>query len=132
MARPKSDERKTLTDTEIQVMNRLWELGTGTVHDVQESLNSVADKDYAYTTVSTLLRVLEKKNVIKSQKEGRGHRYIPIIAKEKYQVRATNHLVASVFSGEKTALIRNLLGSATLTKEELSEVKAILDDKGLK
>lgn len=127
MARPKNEEQKTLTDTEIQIMNILWELKDGTVHDVLESLIYTQGKDYAYTTVSTLLRVLEKKGVVSSQKEGRGHRYSPAIPKEKYQKKATDHLVDNVFSGKRTALIRNLLGSSKLTIEELAEVKELLN-----
>jgi predicted transcriptional regulator len=132
MARPKSEEQKTLTDTEIQIMNILWDIGDGTVHNVLEGLISAQGKDYAYTTVSTLLRVLEKKGVVSSQKEGRGHRYSPAIPKEKYQKKATDHLVENVFSGERTALIRNLLGSAKLSKEELAEVKALLEEEAQK
>ena len=127
MARPKNEEQRTLTDTEIQIMNILWELKDGTVHDVLESLICTQGKDYAYTTVSTLLRVLEKKGVVSSQKEGRGHRYSPTIPKEKYQKKAMDHLVDNVFSGRRTALIRNLLGSSKLTKEELAEVKELLN-----
>lgn len=130
MARPKNEEQKTLTDTEIQIMNVLWELESGTVHDVLEGLLASNGKDYAYTTVSTLLRVLEKKQVVQSQKEGRGHRYSPSIDKEKYQKKATDHLVENVFSGERTALIRNLLGNSKLSKEELAEVKALLNERG--
>lgn len=130
MARPKSDDNKPLTDAELQIMNVLWEQGTGTVHEVLESLS--ADKDYAYTTVSTMLRVLEKKGAVRSQKEGRGHRYQAAIEKGKYQNRATEHLVKNVFQGEKTALIKNLLGSSALSKAELDEVRQLLKEKGKK
>lgn len=132
MARPKSEEQKTLTDTEIQIMNILWEIESGTVHDVLENLVVSQGKEYAYTTVSTLLRVLEKKQVVSSQKEGRGHRYSPSIQREKYQKKATDHLVDSVFLGERTALIRNLLGNSKLTVGELAEVKALLEEKAKK
>lgn len=132
MARPKSEEEKPLTDTELQIMNILWSLGGGSVHDVLEQLNSSQNKNYAYTTVSTLLRVLEKKDAVKSEKEGRGHRYYSKIKKQDYQKKATNHLVDNVYEGEAAALIKNLLGHAKLTQEELYEVKKILnrqDDK---
>ena len=71
MARPRSEENKPLTDTEIQIMNILWEIGDGTVHDVLEELSKALKKKYAYTTASTLLRVLEKKGAVTSKKAGR-------------------------------------------------------------
>lgn len=129
MARPKSEEEKPLTDAEIQVMNVLWEKGSGTVHEVLENLVAGSSKDYAYTTVSTMLRVLEKKGVVESHKEGRGHRYLPKIDKINYQNKATEHLVNNVFAGEKTALILNLLGSGNLSAKELVEVKEFLKKK---
>ena len=126
MARPRSEENKPLTDTEIQIMNILWEIGDGTVHDVLEELSKALKKKYAYTTASTLLRVLEKKGAVTSKKAGRGHTYKPAIKKENYQTKATKHLVQNVFSGEPAALIKNLLGNSKLTLQELKEVQKIL------
>ena len=132
MARPKSGDNQTLTDTEVLIMNILWDLQDGTVHQVLEQLNSKQSKTYAYTTISTLLRVLEKKQVVHSQKEGRGHRYFPSFAKSQYQQKATQHLVNQVFEGQTTALIRNLLGNASLTSKELAEVQTLLQQKSEK
>ncbi|MCB0408552.1 MAG: BlaI/MecI/CopY family transcriptional regulator [Bdellovibrionales bacterium] len=129
MARPKDETEKPLTDTELLIMNALWDLKAGTVNDVSERISKEQGKDYAYTTVSTLLRILEKKSVVQSQKEGRGHKYFPLIQKENYQQKATHHLVENVFSGEATQLIRNLLGNSQFSKEELSEIKKLLDGK---
>ena len=129
MARPKNEQRKSLTEAETLVMNVLWDLESATVHSVLETLNDVQSKDYAYTTVSTILRVLEKKGFVERQKQGRGHIYLPLMKKSEYQEQATQILVNSVFSGERTALIRNLLGDAKLTEEDLAEVKALLHSK---
>lgn len=129
MARPKSDENKQLTDTELQIMNILWELEASTVHEVLTRLSEIQKKEYAYTTVSTLLRVLEKKEAVESKKEGRGHLYSPLIPKEKYQKKATKHLVNHLFEGQPAALVKNLLGSGYLSKEELKEVQQLLNEK---
>ena len=129
MARPKNEEDKPLTDTEIQIMNVIWEQGSGTVHEVIEQLKIENDKDYAYTTVSTMLRILEKKQALSSVKEGRGHRYTPKIKQEGYQKKAAKHLLKNVFQGQRTRLIKNLLGSAKISKDELNEIKKLIDEK---
>ena len=110
MARPKGGSDRSLTTAELQIMNLLWEMKSATVHDILERLNGEQNKDYAYTTVSTLLRVLEKKSVVSSEKEGRGHRYFPRLKQKEYRQRATEHLVQNVYQNEKGALIKNLLG----------------------
>lgn len=132
MARPKSEENKSLTETELQIMNVLWGLESGTVHDVSEELQASQGKEYAYTTVSTLLRVLEKKDFVHSEKEGRGHRYYPALKRSQYQKKVTKHLVENVFEGEKTSLIRNLLGSGSLTEEELREIRQFLNGREIR
>ncbi|MAE74821.1 MAG: transcriptional regulator [Bdellovibrionaceae bacterium] len=129
MARPRREEDKPLTDTEIQIMNVLWDLGAVTVHDVQEALNQQQGKEYAYTTVSTMLRVLEKKSVVRSEKQGRGHIYSAGIAQKDYQKKATDHLVEQVFSGSRSDLLKNLLGAGALSAKDLNEVRELLDSK---
>ena len=129
MARPKDDGDKPLTDVELQVMNVLWSCEKASVHQVLDVLNHNGKRDYAYTTVSTLLRVLEKKGVVGSEKVGRGHLYFAQVQKENYQEKAAKHLVTNVFEGSATNLIRNLLGTEKLTQEELAEVQQLLSKK---
>ena len=129
MARPKSDSNKQLTDVELQIMNILWRLSEASVHQVLDELTKVASKDYAYTTVSTLLRVLEKKQVVGSKKQGRGHLYFPVVERSRYQSVATDHLVKNVFSGQKQALVLNLLGRGEISAQELKEIKQFIESQ---
>lgn len=129
MARPKKEEDKSLTTVELQVMNILWQKGSCNVHEVQEALIQKQHKDYAYTTVSTLLRILEKKSIVKSQKEGRGHIYTPLMTQNQYQKTVTHHLVEQVYNGKKTHLILNLLGQAQFSSQELNEIQKIIQQK---
>lgn len=130
MARPKnSADEKSLTETELQVMKVLWRIGRSSVHKVQQELSASQDKEYAYTTTSTFLRVLEKKGFVGSEKEGRGHSYFTLIVEEDYQRKATDDLVKNVFSGKPSVLIKNLLGNAEISLQELEEVKKLLKEK---
>ena len=70
---------KLLTEVELELMTALWKLGEGSVADVLETLPK--ERKLAYTSVSTILRILEQKKVLKARKEGRGHVYVPMLEK---------------------------------------------------
>src|ERR1700722_13868432 len=92
-----SAKGKLLTEVELELMAILWKLKEGTVHEVLEQLTS--ERDLAYTTVSTMLRILEQKKILKSRKEGRGHIYFPLLTKDEYEATSLHHLVKKVFDG---------------------------------
>jgi predicted transcriptional regulator len=118
---------KLLTEVELELMNILWQLEGGTVADVLAHLPP--DRPLAYTSVSTILRILEQKEVVASEKLGRGHRYRPLVPKARYEAYALEHVVGRVFGGEPLALMRRLVDSAGLSKKDLAELKNLLDRK---
>jgi predicted transcriptional regulator len=124
MKRNNLENEKLLTDVELELMNILWKLGEGAVSNVIELLPK--DRDLAYTSVSTILRILEQKKVLKTRKEGKGHIYIPLLHKSDYEKKAVSHVVAKVFEGEPSLLVKQLLDTNRLTESELKEIKALL------
>lgn len=126
----KTEEQKLLTETELEFMNVIWVLGEATVNDVIEHLP--ADRKVAYTSVSTILRILQQKNVLSARKEGRGHVYIPLLQKSDYESRTLHHVVDKVFDGTPLALVRQLLGSVKMKPEELAELKDLVNQLGKK
>jgi predicted transcriptional regulator len=123
-AKTKESELKMLTDVELELMTILWRRGEGSVNDVMEGLSS--DRDLAYTSVSTILRILEQKAVLKTRKEGRGHIYIPVLKKSDYESRAVRDVVERVFEGTPVALVRQLLGSVEMKPADLQELKNLI------
>ncbi len=121
-----AQEEKLLTDVELELMTILWRLGEGSVADVLEGLPK--GRDLAYTSVSTILRILEQKGVLKTRKEGRGHVYIPELKKAAYESKALKHVVDRVFEGTPSALVKQLL--QTIDDRELAELKALIDQAG--
>ncbi|MCM2323596.1 MAG: BlaI/MecI/CopY family transcriptional regulator [Oligoflexia bacterium] len=119
---------KLLTDVELELMNILWSLGEGAVSDVLEKLP--AGRELAYTSVSTILRILEQKGVLKARKEGRGHVYVPVLKKPDYEAKAVKHVVEKVFEGTPVALVRQLLNTVDLGPAELEELKSLLSKTG--
>ncbi len=69
---------RTLTETELELMTPLWKMGEGSVNDILAKLPK--ERKLAYTSVSTIIRILEQKEVVASRKEGRGHIYFPLIS----------------------------------------------------
>ena len=127
MGRKKKEHNNILTDAELKLMNIIWLLNEATVHQVVEELSEV--ENYAYNTVSTIMRILEKKGFLVSRKSGRSHIYLPSISKEDYELIGVNHMVDDLFGGTPVALIKRLLGGTKLSGDELAELKELLKDK---
>ena len=84
-------------------------------------------KDYAYNTVSTVLRLLQTKGVVDIRKQGRQHAYVPLLDKREYEARTVSHVVDRVFEGEPKTLVRLLLDDGALSKSDLDEIRALLE-----
>jgi predicted transcriptional regulator len=124
----KEVEGKLLTETELELMTILWRLGEGSVADVIEQLPK--ERDLAYTSVSTILRILEQKKVLKARKEGRGHIYTPELKKADYEAKTVKHVVDRVFDGTPVALVRQLLDTVKLNEGDLNELKKLIEQAG--
>lgn len=108
-------------------MNILWRLGEGTVRQVLKELDD--GRDLAYTSASTILRILEQKKFVKSRKEGRTHIYIPIYEKPEYETASLNHLVKHVFESTPSSMVARLVDDKNISPQELKKIKEILDKR---
>jgi len=118
---------RMLTQAELELMAILWSLEEASVAEVIESLPR--SRQVAYTTVSTILRILEQKGFVASRKEGRGHLYSPKISKNAYEAKSLKQLVNKVFDGAPSALVRRLLDEHTLSQEEIHEIQVMLNKR---
>jgi predicted transcriptional regulator len=116
-----------LTAVEHELMTILWHLKQGSVRDVMEQLP--ADRRLAYTSVSTMLRILQKKGVLHYEKSGRTHVYIPKISKLAFVKDTISEVVTELFSGNPIELASYLLHDDFLTQEELSSLKELIRKK---
>jgi predicted transcriptional regulator len=119
---------KPLTAVELQMMNAIWRLGPCSVAQVQAELQP--QRELAYTSVSTVVRILEQKGYVTSQKEGRGHLYSAAVGKDAYQAMSLQHLLSNVFDDAPTLLVQHLLDSSKLSDQELAQIKTLLRKKG--
>ena len=116
-----------LTSTELELMNILWQIQEGSVGDVIAKLPQ--HRDLAYTSVSTILRILQQKSVLKTRKEGRGHIYIPLITKASYESRTIKDVVDRVFQGTPVDLVKQLLNSVEIKPNEIDEIRKLLENR---
>jgi predicted transcriptional regulator len=124
----KEPPRKPLTATELEMMNVIWRLGSCTVSQVQDELRP--ERELAYSSVSTIIRILEQKGFVTSSKAGRGHLYSAAMSKRDYQALSLEHVVKQVFDDTPSLLVQRLLDSKNLTENELAEIRALLRRKG--
>lgn len=113
----------SFTDRELDIMGVLWDLGSGTVAEVQERL----PVDLAYTTVLTILRTLEDKGRVRHEEEGRAYRYYAVVGREEAGANAVRRLLRKVFRGSPEMLLTHLVAERNLTSEQISRMKALLD-----
>lgn len=116
-----------LTAVEYELMTVLWTLGQGTVRDVMESLPK--ERKLAYTSVSTMLRILQKKQLLHYEKSGRQHIYAPKISKSYFIKDTVSEVVSELFDGSPIELAAFLLKDVSLNKEEIASLKALIQKK---
>lgn len=121
MARAKS---KPLTKGELRIMEVLWGTRQGTVADVVAAL---PPPPLAYTTVLTMLRILEQKGVVRREADGRAHIYHPIIERDDAARSAIGEIVQSFFANSKSALAVQLMAEERPSLDELAEIKALVE-----
>ncbi len=123
-----SDTEKKLSPLEWDVMNAIWDLGgKPSVREVASHLYPNGEK--AYTTVQTVMNNLAEKGYLKREKIGLVNFYKPTKKRETIVGKATETFVERVFGGSFQALANYLVRSDALTKEEINELKKILEQK---
>ena len=116
-----------LTPVELELMEILWEIDRGTVRDVM--LHLPAKRNLAYTSVSTILRILEQKKILTTQKLGRQHIYLPTLSKQVYASHSVKKIVNQIFSGNSVELVAYLMNKNNLSFDEIAAIQKILDAK---
>ena len=114
-----------LSDRELDVMAVLWARGSGTVAEVREALPD----PLAYTTVLTVLRTLEEKGFVGHEEEGKAHRYLPLIARERAGRSALTRMVEKLFDGSPELLLTQLMSDRKLSPQDIRRLRKILDQR---
>ena len=111
---------KTLTEQELEIMKVIWELKRVTVRDVYEAL--LERRKVAYTTVMTMMKILEQKGFLKKSQEERAYLYRPAQAKGKVIGAMVKDFVNRVFNGSAEPLLVHLVEEHHLSQKDLEEI----------
>ena len=123
MPRPRSP---TLTDAEAKVMSVLWRKERATVADVVAVLKK--QRPVSYSTVQTILRILEEKAYVTHEKVARAFIYRPRVDERQAQRSALRHMVSRLFNGSPSLLVLNVLEDDQIEPDELSRLKKLIED----
>ncbi|MCE7921641.1 MAG: BlaI/MecI/CopY family transcriptional regulator [Haliscomenobacteraceae bacterium CHB4] len=113
-----------LTKAEEEVMHLIWEIGRGTVSDLLEKFEG---EKPPHSTVSSVVRILEKKGFVGHKAYGKTHEYFPLIAKEDYGRRSLGDVLRNYFDGSVSRLVSHLAEDEKLSREELDELLRLLE-----
>ena len=123
MVRQKSEN---LTPLELEIMNVLWDLGSANVQAVQQKL----ERRSAYTTVQTILNILERKGKVKRELKDRAYIYRPAVTRKKVISQIFGDMIDRVFGGSAESLVMSLVETKHLTPEKLEELNRLLRKEG--
>jgi predicted transcriptional regulator len=120
-------EKYSLTPVELELMDILWKIGQGTVRDVMAHLPR--GRNLAYTSVSTMLRILQQKKILTAKKLGRQHIYLPTLSKQIFATHSVTKIVKQVFAGNSVELVACLVDKNSLSSEEITAIQKLLQHK---
>jgi predicted transcriptional regulator len=112
----------TPTGRELEILKVLWEQGPSSVRTVHAQLAQGREKDLAYNTVQTLLRIMETKGLVSHHVEGRTFIYSPCFSRDDNAVRFLDR----VFDGAAAQLVQSLLRTERISPEELDQLQAMI------
>lgn len=122
MARPKTEN---LTPLELEIMHVLWETGPANVQTVQQKLK----RDLAYTTVQTMLNILERKGKAKRTLKNRAYFYKPAVSRKQVVGKQVKDVVDRLFGGSAESLVMSLLETKHLTPEKLARLQELVKEE---
>ena len=117
---------RSLTDAEARVMAVLWESQTATVAEVVRALSK--RRVVSYSTVQTILRILETKGYVAHDKVARAFIYRPLVDERQARRRALRHLVSRLFKGSPSLLVLNVLEDERIDPDELRQLKKLIEN----
>lgn len=115
-----------LTELQLAILHVLWEDGEATTQEIHAVMAET--RGLALTTVATLLSRLEKRGVLAHRKEGRQYVYRPLVSEKEVRHSKVRELTETVFQGDPSALMRHLVRSNDIDREELERMVTMIEE----
>ena len=123
----------TPTDSELAILQVLWQNGPATVRAVNEALNAPPppveppERPIGYTTTLKLLQLMTEKGLVTRDERQRSHIYAAAVAEERTQKSLLRRFVENTFGGSRSELVLRALGDGQASPEELTEIKRLIE-----
>jgi len=113
------------TESELEILQILWEKGSATVREVYEVLKEL--RDIGYTTTLKTMQIMTEKGFLQRDTATRTHVYSPLVSMEKTQKQFMNKMIHGLFRGSASRMVIGALDNEALSPDELQEIKDYLD-----
>lgn len=118
-------QSRELTRAELEIMQILWQIGGGFVNDV---IAMMPEPKPAYNTVSTIIRILEKKGLVGHEPFGRSFRYHPLIKREEYTQHYMSGVLEKFFGNSVSRMVSFFAEKEKISVKEMDEIVQILEE----
>ena len=115
---------ETLTQAEERIMQIIWDKGRGIVRDFMAGMEEPVPP---YSTVSSVVRILEKKGFVGHKAYGRTHEYFPLISKAEYRQQSFRRMMGDYFGGSPENIVAYLVQEENLSKDEIEGLLNAID-----
>lgn len=116
-----------LTKTEERIMQVLWDLGNSVVRDIIDKLPD--EPKPPYSTISSVVRILEKKGYVGFKAYGKTYEYFPLITKTEYRKHSFSKLFNDYFNGSADNLLSFMVKEENLTPDEINNLKTFINNQ---
>lgn len=121
--------KKSLTslgETEMEVLNHVWDMGEATVKQVRKRI--LEKREVAYTTIMTVMKNLTEKGYLKYRKDGVTYVYSPAQEPDSVRSNLISDLMSKAFKGSPKQLVQALVKSEDLSSDDLTDIKNLIDN----
>jgi BlaI family transcriptional regulator, penicillinase repressor len=119
------------TESELEILQVLWQRGASTVREVNDELNRrqpSPGKEIGYTTTLKLMQIMSEKGLVARDEQARTHVYVALAQERDTQGQLLDRFVDSVFQGSALKLVMQALGKQRTSPDELREIRKLIDD----
>ncbi len=128
MKKEKGDKNKKVepTRSELEILQVVWKNGPSTVRFVNDELNE-QKRAVQYTSTLKLMQIMAEKGILKRDETNMKHVYSAAVEEKKYKGFLLERFVDSLYDGSATSLMMQLLGNKKTSKEELDQIRELLN-----
>lgn len=119
-----SNKKYNPTESELEILQVLWDKEIATVREIHEVLEKV--KDTGYTTTLKIMQIMTEKGLLERNTANRTHIYKPLLSRENIQEHFLNKMLNGLFKGSESRLIMGALDQKELSTKDLDEIKEYL------